>query len=268
MPKLGAVAFFLFVASCGSDDQGKTGSTPQAAEADGGEDGSDKAGSTSKGGGTGETKESAANAFLADVNPVLKKSCGDSFCHGKSSPFGAYVDDDAVFLANGSDVLQRLAMSGTGQMPPPGGKQTLSDADRQVIESFLVGQGISKPGSTGNGSTDDGDDTDDGNPQTPIVVGPQAKLCADVSASDKAAGLTMTFDEVNVAAVRSCGGGGCHIGAAPHGFTDHPETWNDKSYATGMLVDIKFGSMPKAGRTLSAADRAAIYSYVCARHDI
>jgi len=64
-----------------------------------------------------------------------------------------------------------------------------------------------------------------------------------------------------------CGGGGCHVGALPHGFVGDLATSQDVTYSTGILVDLSNGTMPK-GRAITPADQAIITNYLCARLNI
>ena len=92
-------------------------------------------------------------------------------------------------------------------------------------------------------------------------------LSAKVTPADKAAGLALTFANYTVAATANCGGGGCHVGALPHGFVGDLATSQDTAYSTGILVDLSNGTMPK-GRAITPADRAIITNYLCARLNI
>jgi len=104
-------------------------------------------------------------------------------------------------------------------------------------------------------------------PMTPPPSFVTTKLCAKVTPADKAAGLALTFANYTVAATANCGGGGCHVGALPHGFVGDLATSQDTAYSTGILVDLSNGTMPK-GRAITPADRAIITNYLCARLNI
>ena len=270
MAKVCALAILIAVSGCGSSEDAKPGSsTKTAAPAGSSPAGSspearpaDPASSTSS---SAQATPAAVTGFAADINPLLKASCAGALCHGAGSPFGAFVGDEAIFLSKGASVLDRITTTGPSIMPPVGTSKSLSESDRQLIVTYLGQQGISAAAAA---PADPAADPASPSPQTPPPTSAQTKLCAEVSATDKAAGLALTFAEVNAVATPSCGGGGCHSGAAPHGFTDHAETWDSQTSAAGILVDIKTGAMPIGGRTLSTQGRGLIFSYICARHDI
>ena len=107
-------------------------------------------------------------------------------------------------------------------------------------------------------------------PPTPVTPPPSfvtTKLCAKVTTADKAAGLALTFAAYTAATTANCGGGGCHVGALPHGFVGDLATSQDAAYSTGILVDLSNGTMPK-GRTITPADQAIITNSLCARLNI
>jgi hypothetical protein len=203
--------------------------------------------------------------FSLTVDPILQRACGNAGCHGTGSSFGAFVGDEAEFVKLGPTVLARLASEDKSLvMPQYGFPVDWSDSDRTTLARYLRQKGIS------DGTLDTGEDgttttTDDNTPATAPVQGPK-KLCLNVSDDDKASGLATTFDQVTAVFTANCGGGNCHTGAAPHGFVGRTESLENRTYAAGIVADIKNGSMPK-GKSMSAADKAAAINYLCARFD-
>ena len=74
--------------------------------------------------------------FAADVHPVLAKACGA--CHSEGAKAVAFVDAEAVFMALGDKVKERLDSDDPKVvMPPPRIRVPLTEAERAILLGFL-----------------------------------------------------------------------------------------------------------------------------------
>lgn len=214
--------------------------------------------------------------FSLHVNPALKSSCGGAICHGAGSAYGIYIDREDLFLAAGPQVIDRLTTNDVKKvMPKAGFPVQLKSTDKTTLLNYLKERGVvaatnsGTSANSGSGGVGSGSPTPAPSPSASpgFSQPPPTKLCANVSAAEKAMGAAMTFTEVTAIFTPNCGGGGCHSGAPlPRGFVGQESSLQDRIYSAGIVLDIQNGSMPK-GRSMSDADKKAAIAYLCARHD-
>src|SRR5687767_2501769 len=88
-----AVALVLgVIAACGSDDDNKKDDTGTTAPT------------------------STALTFTADINPIIKSSCGGTDCHGKGATRGGSVFEDAETTFKASTTPTRLSLDASNPL--------------------------------------------------------------------------------------------------------------------------------------------------------
>jgi len=244
-------ATLTFLAACGSSSSSSPSSPPPATSAN----------------------ATASLDFTTSVNPILTASCAGAGCHGQGSPNGAFVDDQANFVAVGGQVMTRItATDPTLVMPPSGVPETLSATDRTTLETYLEQQGIPAPAAatpvvtqsaTATGTSTGTATTTMASTGTSTATSTGSSLCSSVSAAAVTAGQAMTLTQFDQVLRNDCAGAGCHsTGSAQTPFVDNTADLQEQTVVAGMLVDVQNGTMP-LGSTLSATDKAAIEGYIC-----
>lgn len=232
-------------------------------------------GSTPAAGTESNSQTSATNValnFTADINPVIKASCGGAICHGIGSPYGEYENHETLFNEDGAQVTARLNSTNPALvMPKPGfGTKPLGSRDREMLAAYLTALGpnpakVDVP-TSGKTPTSTQSASNNTNPVPPPSAKVQ-KLCADVTPEQKASGAATIFSVVRLIGQKNCGGAGCHSGGLPRGFVDIETQWVSPSYGPGIITNMKSGAMPIGGRALSKADKDLMVFYICARAD-
>ncbi len=92
--------------------------------------------------GSDKKEETTTYTFTADIQPILKNSCGmgDGTCHDQSKGDSGtdYVNSKDMFVSVAEDIKMRLATSDeTLKMPKPGYDKTISASDITKITDYL-----------------------------------------------------------------------------------------------------------------------------------
>ncbi len=249
--RIGAnIIAFIFLASCqGVNDTyesrtigGKTSSTNN---------------SNQNGGGT-ISQESQVKLLS-----IVDRSCSGSLCHDSGSPFKAYDNNISLIQQDAQKIIDRIKATDEGKkMPKP--PSTLPAADL----SFMVETLTTYLQPANSGGNNNNNNVSNATPPPAVGV---VKVCPTLTDTQKTTFMQISFAAVDAVGAQNCGGGGCHSGSnttgAVRSFVTRESLYNDKSYAAGIVQNMKNGSMPK-GKSMTQADKDYMTMWICSRLDI